>query len=110
MEQEKSTFSLIGEWFGSVYRVISGSIFPTIREGFDALIDDVEKRIIMLQKRIAKIFASFAALIAGGIFLSIAMASFMIEYLSWPSAASFFLIGLLWIIIGLILWKGQARR
>ena len=84
------------------FKLASASIFPSIIEGTESIMNIIEKRIAQVEKRIIRNISSLLVIILGGIFLIFSFFFFLVEYLSWSKTASFFSLGVLIILAGLL--------
>ncbi|MDD5086752.1 MAG: hypothetical protein PHV16_03275 [Candidatus Nanoarchaeia archaeon] len=93
-----------------ISQIVSASIFPPISEGTERVMRTIEKRIIQIVKRIVRNISSLLIIGFGSIFLIFAFFFFLIEYLSWTKAVSFFSIGITLFVIGLMLKLSESKR
>jgi len=93
-----------------ISQIISASIFPSIVEGAENVINNIEDRIIRIEKRILKKISSFLIIGFGGIFLIFSLFFYLKEFLGWSNSLAFFSIGITVFVIGLLLKLGESDR
>jgi len=101
--KEHGFWDMIKDGLIDVSHIISGSIFPSIAEGTDMVMKNIEERIIRLEKRLLRELSSLMIIGFGAIFLIFALFFFLKEYLGWGNALAFFSIGIIIFVIGLLL-------
>ena len=94
----------------NVTHIISASVVPTITEGAEKVMKNIDNRIILIEKRILRKVTSLIILGFGGIFLIFALLFFLIESIGWSKAVAFFSIGIIIFIIGLLLKLGESNK
>lgn len=108
-QEEYGFMDLLKNGLGYVSQIISSSIFPPIIEGTEKVMDNIEERIIRIEKRILRKISSLLIIGVGIISLIFAFFFFLIEYLGWSNAAAAFAIGIAVFIIGLLLKVGEVE-
>lgn len=108
-EKKRGFIGMITDGLSYISQVISASIFPHIAEGAKMVMDSIDERIILIEKRILGKITSLLIIGFGGIFLIFALFFYLIEFLGWSNAAAYFSIGIAVFVIGLLLKIGQSR-
>lgn len=91
----------------SIPRILSEGVFPKIAEGAEIVVNGIDLRIMRIEKRILRKLSSFLMICLGGTFLIFALFSFLVEFLGWNNTASYFSIGIVVFIVGLLLKIGE---
>lgn len=91
-----------------ISQTIAASVFPQITKGAEIVMNNIDDRIIRIEKRILKKIISLLIIGLGGVFLIFALFFFLIENLGWSNAAAFFYMGITIFIIGLLLKAGES--
>lgn len=107
-DKENGFMDLIKDGVGHIFRIITASMFPQIAEDTRRIMDSIENRIIRIERRILMNIWSIFIIGFGGIFLILALFSYLKEFLEWSNAASFFYIGIISFVIGLLLKAGVS--
>jgi hypothetical protein len=102
-EKKKSFMGLIIEVIGSIGQIVTTSLVSPIIKSADGVMKNIEDRIMHLQQRLLKRIYIAAFMGGGAVLLAIATLFFMIEELRWSNALSFFSIGSIIFLIGLLL-------
>lgn len=84
------------------------ALFPPITEGVEKVIQNIEDRIIRIEKRAIRTIFSFAVIGVGAIFMAIALFFFLKDDLGWSNSAAYFSMGILMLVIGLLANPGEA--
>jgi hypothetical protein len=111
IENKKNKFmNIVYEVLNFISKIISVSIFPSIEEGTERIMRNIEDRIMIIKRRI--IMQIYFILIScfGLVFLIFAIFFFMKEYLAWNNTISFLSIGITIFIISLILKIKESNR
>lgn len=108
--KKRRFMDMIKDVFSYISNIVSASIFPSIVEGTEMVINNIEGRIIRIEKRLLRKISSLLIIGFGGIFLIFALFFFLTEYLGWNNAAAFFSIGITIFVIGLLLKLGEPDR
>lgn len=95
---------------GYISQIISASIFPQIAQGAELIMNSIDNRIHLIEKRIARKATSLLIIGFGGAFLMSALFFFLRETLGWSNALAFFCIGITLFVIGLLLKIGEGAR
>lgn len=91
--------------------IISASLFPPIAQGAKIVMDTIDKRIVLIEKRIVRNLSSLLIIGFGGSFLIFALLFYLRESLAWSNAAAFFSVGITIFVIGLLLrMKGPTTH
>jgi VIT1/CCC1 family predicted Fe2+/Mn2+ transporter len=102
-EKKHGFMDTIKSGLSHVSNVISASVVPTITEGAEKVMKNIDNRIILIEKRIFRKMSSLIILGFGGVFLILALLFFLIDYLGWSKAVAFFSIGIIVFVVGLLL-------
>ncbi len=104
IENEKTGFmDVIKNGLSYVSQIVSAGIFPKIEEGTEMVMNNIEKRIMLVEKRILRKLSSILIIGFGGVFLAFALFSYFGEFLGWSDTAAFFSIGMTVFVLGLLL-------
>ncbi len=109
-EKDHRFMGKIKDGLNYVSRIISASVFPQIAEGAEMVMNNIDDRIMRIEKRILRKLSSLFIMGFGGVFLIFALFSFLIEFLGWSNAAAYFSIGMVVFVIGLLLRTGEPNR
>jgi hypothetical protein len=109
-EKEHGFMDAIKDGLGHITHIISASVVPTITEGAERVMKNIDDKIIRVENRILRKISSLIILGLGGVFLIFALLFFLTEYLGWSNAAAFFSIGIIIFVIGLLLQLGESNR
>lgn len=109
-EKEHGFMNIIKGILSYIPQIISANIFPSIAEGTEMVMNNVEDRILRIEKYIYRKISSFLIIGFGGIFLIFALFFFLREYLRWSNTMTFFSIGITVFVIGLLLKIGEPNR
>jgi len=101
---------MITNGLSSISQIIAARIFPSIIEGAEMVMRNVETSIIRIEKRIIRKITSLLIIWFGGIFLIFALFFFLREYWRWSNATSFFSIGITILVIGLLLKIREVNK
>jgi VIT1/CCC1 family predicted Fe2+/Mn2+ transporter len=111
VKNKKNIFmNIIKDVLDYIPKTILASIFPSIVEGTEMVMDNIEGKIMRIEKRIMRKISSFLIIRVGGLFLIFALFFFLKEYLGWSNATAFFYIGITVFVIGIILKLGESDR
>jgi len=109
-EKGHKFMDMIKEGLSYFFKFISSSIFPQIAEGAEMVMDKIENRIIIMEKRIMKKISSLLIIGFGAVFLIFALLYLLIDVVGWSRAVAFFSIGINVFVIGLLLKVGESNR
>jgi len=109
-EKERGFIDVIKDGLSYIFQIISASILPPIAEGAEMVMNNIEDRIILIQKRFLRKISSLLIIGLGGLFLIFALFFFLREFLGWSNAAAFFSIGIIVFVIGLLLKVGESDK
>jgi len=107
-EKAYGVFGKIKKGIGYISRVISASLFPGIVEGAGNVMKNIDNKIIQIEKRIIRKIFSLIVIFIGGLFLIFALFFFLKEYWGWSNAVTFFSIGMIIFVIGLLLKLNES--
>ena len=104
MAKKKSRImDTIKEWFSYITQIVSETIFPTIEQGAEKIMDNIEQRLLHIEKRVWKKVYSLLIIGVGLLFLVFSLFFYLKEYLAWNNTMAFFSIGIVIFIMGLLL-------
>ncbi len=109
-KKEHGFTELIKGGLGFVSQIITASILPPIVDGAEQVMNNIEERMALIQKRFMRKMSSLMMIWLGGIFLIFALFFFIIESFGWGKAAAFFSIGIIIFVIGLLMKLGEPNR
>lgn len=109
-EKKQGFIGLIKEGLGFVSQIITASILPPIVDGVELVMNNIEERMRLIQKKFLRKISSLMIIWLGGIFLVFALFFLFIEYLGWSRALAFFSIGITVLVIGLLLKIAEPDR
>jgi hypothetical protein len=105
-EKEHSVMDIIKdglkEGLSSISNIVIAGIFPPIISGAETIMQNVEEKIIKIEKRIIKKVYSILIIGFGVIFLVLSLFFFLVEYLGWSNTLAFFSIGMIILAIGVV--------
>src|SRR3989338_10329083 len=103
---KKGVLEMIKDALRYVSQIVSASIFVPIVEGTEKVMENIEEKIIKIEKRIIRKVSSLLIIFCGGALLIFALFSILTEYFGWSNARSYFSIGITIFVIGLLLKIG----
>lgn len=109
-ENEHGFMDLIKGALSSFSQTISASIFPPIADGAELVMQRIEERMIRFEKRLLRKISSLLIIGFGAVLLVFALFFFLVEYLGWSHAASFFSVGITVFVIGLLMKVGESEQ
>jgi len=109
-EKKHGFMNIIKDGLSYVSQIVVASIVSPITEGAEKVMKNIDERILKIEKRIIRKITSLIIIGFGGVFLILALFSFLIEYLHWSNAASFFAIGITVFVIGLIMKLRESDK
>ena len=109
VEKENGFISLIKNGLSNLTKAISESIFSPIVDNTEKIIKNIEDKLLLMEKRIIRKISSLLIMGFGAILLIFALFFFLIESLNWNKAEALFAIGIIILIIGLLLRKGEQN-
>ncbi len=102
-----SFFSMaITPWFSLVKETIK----ETILRGVDKLVDHIENRAIILQKKLIQNIISATCAIAGIVFLTLSLSFYLRDVLKWNIYSIFLIIGVILFIVAAKLVVKTSRK
>lgn len=93
----------------SVFQIISASIFPSMTESLERVMENMEIMIVQMEKRILRKISSLLIIGFGGILLIFAIFFCLKDILGWSNAAAYFSIGIIVFVIGLLLKMRESN-
>ncbi|MFH0875624.1 MAG: hypothetical protein V1859_06815 [archaeon] len=99
-KKESGFFGTIKDLLGLVSQTMSTIIYQPIAE---MVLQNIENRIIKIEKRIIRKVSSLAVILLGAIFLVLALFSFLVDFFGWSKALAYFTIGIALLLFGLVL-------
>ncbi len=109
-ETEHGFARIIKAGLSYVSQIISASVLPTMAEGAEIVMKNIDDRIIRIEKRILGDICSLLIIGFGGVFLIFALFFYLRDFLGWNNAAAFFSIGMTVFVIGLLLKIRDSKR
>ena len=109
-EKEKGFMNSLKAGLSYISEILSSSIFPSIADGAEMVMRNIEDKIMQIEKRIVRKVYPLLIIGFGSIFLIFALFFFLIEHLSWTKTTSFFSIGITIFVIGLLLKLSEPER
>ena len=109
-EKEHGFRSMIREGLNYIFQIASESVFSKVGEGAEIVMNRIDNRIIRIERRIIRRIYSLILIVFGGLFLALALFSFMKEFLGLSSTLAYFFIGIIILLIGVLLKIGQSER
>ena len=104
-EKEHGIIDMLIEGINYISRTISSSIFPQITESMN----NIDNKIIAIEKRIIRKIYSLLTIVFGGVLLIFTLFFFLREFLNWSYTLAFFSIGIIIFVIGLLLKIGESN-
>jgi hypothetical protein len=101
--QEQGIFDMIKEGLRNLSQNFASSMFQPIVDKTENAIRHVEDRLLLMEKRLLKKMFSAFIIGFGGLFLLFSLLFFLIEYLEWSVSGSFFTIGIIIFVAGIML-------
>ncbi|GEM_PF-1392135 len=108
-EKKRGFIDILKDGISFISQIISASVFPPIAEGAEVIMKNIEDRIMIMEQRIIKKITNLFIIGFGAIFLIFALFFALREYLAWSNTATFFSIGIVLFIIGLLLKIGESN-
>ena len=102
-KKENGLVNMVKDFFGNISQIFLGSIIPPLLDSTELVMQNIEKRIKIIEKRIIRKISSFLIISFGGIILIFSLIFYLIEYLKWSKSLAYLSIGIILLIIGLIL-------
>ncbi len=111
-EHEKKTRILdrIKGGLSYISQIIYANILPKIAESAEGVMNNIDNRIIQIEKRILRKISSLLIIGLGGLFLIFGIFFLLRESLGWSNATAYFSIGITVFVIGLLLKLGEAEK
>ena len=98
-KKEGGFMDVIKYGLGYISQIVSASIFPPI-----------EDRIIQIEKRMLKKIYSLLIIGFGGVFLIFSLFFYLKDVLIWSNTLTFFVIGIIIFVIGLLLKVNESNK
>lgn len=86
------------------------NISPQIAESTERVMKNINYGTIPMEKRILRKISSLLIIMFGGIFLIFALFFYLKEFLGWSNTISYFSIGIIILVIGLILRINESNK
>ncbi|MBN1792115.1 hypothetical protein JW826_00305 [Candidatus Woesearchaeota archaeon] len=102
-KKENGFMDAIKGGLSALFQAISSSIFPRIAEGANMIMNNIDDKIILIEKRMFKRIYTLLVIGLGGLFLIFALFFLLTEYAGLSKAVAFFSIGITVFVIGLLL-------
>ena len=97
-DKKEESPSMFSAFFSSLF----SSIKDRVKQGADAVIDHLEERILMLQKKMLRHLFIMLCIGAGVVALLISLYFYLIDVLQWPRHTIFLVLGFALLIIASI--------
>ncbi|HYD03037.1 MAG TPA: hypothetical protein VEC16_01945 [Alphaproteobacteria bacterium] len=101
--KEHGIFDMIKEGLRNLSQSVASNMFQPIVDKTEAVVRNVEDRLLLMEKRLLKKMFSAFIIGFGGLFLVFSLLFFLMEYLEWSTAGSFFTIGIIIFVTGIML-------
>jgi hypothetical protein len=85
------------------------SVFPSIAQGADRVMKNVDERVLRLEQRLLRKIGTRLVLAFGGVFLVLALFFLLKDSFGWSQAAASFAIGIVAFVIGLVLIALESK-
>lgn len=102
-EKEDKFMKVIKTGLSYISQIVSSNIFSPIADSAETIIRNVEERIMQFEKRVIRKMYSISIIVFGCTFLVFSLFFFLIENLNWTKTVSFFFIGIIIFVTGLLL-------
>jgi hypothetical protein len=109
-EKKQGFRGIIKDILNYISQTILESILPPIAGGTEMVMNNIEDRIMRIEKRIMRKISSFLIIGFGEVLLIFALFFFLIEYLGLSNTTAFFYIGITVFVIGILLKLGEPDR
>lgn len=109
-EKEHGFTDLVKGGLNFISKIVFGGIFPTIAEGAEIVMKNIDDSMALLGKRILRRVYSSLIIGFGIVFLAFALFFYTKESLGWSNATVFFSIGIIVFVIGLLLKVGENNK
>lgn len=109
-EKKRGFIGRIKDGFSAISHIVTAGIYPPIAEGAEMLMNNIDDRLRLIEKRILRKLSSLLIIWLGGVFLVFALFFLLRDYLHWTNTAAFFSIGITIFIVGLLLKLGESDR
>jgi VIT1/CCC1 family predicted Fe2+/Mn2+ transporter len=111
MVKKEKKFSNIVKYASSyISQIALAKIFSKIVESAEVVVENIDEKIVQLEKRIIRTICSILLIGFGGIVLILALFFFLKEFLMWSNTAASFSIGIVIFVIGLLLKLTEYER
>lgn len=91
-------------------KIISASISQPIADSAELVMNKIDDKIVLIEKRIMRKMYSLLTIGFGAVVLIFALFFFLRESLGWSNAAALFSIGITVFVIGLLMKLGEPNR
>ncbi len=109
MTEHKHRFlDALKDGLGYILQILSATIVPPMVNGAELVMQNIDDRMLLIERRILRKATSFCISGLGGLFLLFALFFALKEFLGWGDAAASFSIGIVVLIIGLLLKAGES--
>ena len=102
-ERKRGFVDIIKDTLSFISQVITANILPSIAEGTEIVINNIEDKVLRIETRIMRKMSSYLIIGLGTLFLIFALFFFLTENIGLSKAAGFFSIGITIFVIGLLL-------
>jgi len=109
-EKEHGFMGMIQDGLGIVSQFITASIMSPIEAGAENIMNNIDDRIIKVEKRILRKISSYLVIASGILFLLLSLFFLLTEFLGWSKSLAFVTMGVALLVIGLLLKLGESDR
>ena len=109
-EKKHGLMDMISDGLGFIPDIISAGIFSPIISSTEKIMNNIEERMTQMENRILKDISFLFVIGFGGVFLVMALFSFLTESAGWSDALAYFSIGITIFMIGLMLRSWTHER
>ena len=93
----------IGDYLSDGFHAVTERVSHFANSKFDGLIDKIEYKVMRLQDRAMKKISSGLLIVTSIVFLALSLFYFLKEYTGLSNTLSFFIIGILLLIVGVLI-------
>jgi hypothetical protein len=109
-EKENKITGIVKTAHSYISSIITASLFHQIIQGTERVMDNVEGRVMNIQKNIQGKILATGVICFGAVFLILSLLFYLKEFLHWNNTFAFFSIGITIFVIGLILQLGGSSK
>ena len=93
-----------------VGNIILKNMSLPIKEGMEGAMQNLDNRLLEIEKRLTRKMFSFIIIVLGVMFLVFALFFYLRDYLGWSNIVSYSFIGILMVVIFLLLKVGKLDK